>query len=295
MLACEYPRDLLELIVVDNLPSDSAARDGIEARYDGERRISYMRCDRPGAAAARNAGAARATGEILAVIDDDAVADRWWLAELVRGFRAGPAVGCVTGLVVPRELETYAQRLFEAMGGFNKGFERRVYDEGTNRPPEPLFPFNGAMFGSGNNVAYRRSALADLGYYDSALGPGTLSTSGEDLELFTRIILSGHALAYEPGAIVLHDHRREMEELKRQAHDYGMGITAALTSTVLRRPATLWEIARRVPYGAYFLLSRHSPRDRWHGVACPRELRRAQLRGIARGPAGYLAARRWRS
>ena len=134
--------------------------------------------------------------------------------------------------------------------------------------------------------------LEAVGYYDPALGPGTESTNGEDLELFTRIIRRGHALAYEPGAIVLHDHRRELDALARQVWSYGVGLTAALTSTIIRDPAALWEITKRVPYGAYFLLSSRSPKNRKQTAVYPRELRLAELRGMARGPAAYLTARR---
>ena len=42
-------------------------------------------------------------------------------------------VACVTGLVLPLELETPAQVLFEEFGGFNKGFTRRVFDLTENR------------------------------------------------------------------------------------------------------------------------------------------------------------------
>ena len=40
----------------------------------------------------------------------------------------------MTGLVVPGEMETPAQWLFEEFGGFSKGYRRRVYDDTQHRP-----------------------------------------------------------------------------------------------------------------------------------------------------------------
>jgi hypothetical protein len=155
-----------------------------------------------------------------------------------------------------------------------------------------MFPFNPGMLGSGNNVAFRRRALLELGGYDPFLGNGTPTRSGEDWELFLRLLRSGLTAAYRPGAIVHHTHRREVPELESQLHDYGVGLGAALTRTVAHDPVALLEIARRLPSAAYFLLSSRSAKNRGQSAGYPRELRRAELAGLARGPAAYLRSRR---
>jgi hypothetical protein len=85
LLVLHYPR--YEVIVVDNAPSTSATADFIQQTYADTPQVRYMREDRPGLSWARNCGIRAAEGEILAFTDDDVVVDRYWLLELVRGFR----------------------------------------------------------------------------------------------------------------------------------------------------------------------------------------------------------------
>ena len=292
VLACDYPPDRFEVIVADNVPTGTGTRDLVEELARSDPRVLYLLAPRAGSGSARNDGAARARSELVAFVDDDAIADRRWIAELVAGFDAAPGVVCVTGLVLAAELDTWAQQLFEEYGGFGKGFENALFDLGAHRPRQAMFPFNPGTLGSGNNVAFRRSALLELGGYDPFLGNGTPSRSGEDWELFLRLLRRGLTAAYRPGAIVHHTHRRELRELERQLHDYGVGLGAALTRTVAHDPRAVLEIARRLPYAAYFALSSRSPKNRGQSAGYPRELRRAELAGLARGPAAYLRSRR---
>ena len=44
--------------------------------------------------------------------------------------------------------------------------------------------------------------------------------------MFLRVLLSGFKLAYEPGALVWHRHRREAEALRGQMFSYGAGLSA---------------------------------------------------------------------
>ena len=291
VLACDYPADRVEVLVVDNAPAGAGTRELVERVRGGDERVSYLLAPRPGSGSARNDGADRARGEIVAFVDDDVLVDRHWLVELVAGFRAAPDVSCVTGLVVAAELDTWAQQLFEEYGGFGEGFEGAVLDLGSHRPENPLFPFNPGILGSGNNVAFRRAALLELGGYDPYLGNGTPARAGEDWELFLRLFRRGHTAVYHPSAIVHHRHRRAFEELRAQIRDYGVGMGAGLTRTVLREPAAGLELARRLPRAAHYVLSSRSSKNRnWSG-SYPRELRRAELAGLALGPARYLRSR----
>src|SRR5207244_2454103 len=136
-----------------------------------------VRAPRHGLALARNRGLAEADGAIVAFTDDDALPDRAWLAQLAKAFEVAPDVACVTGLVLPAELESDAQVWVDAMWGFGKGFERRVFDR--HRPPGALlYPYTAGVFGSGANMAFRTGALRDMGGFDPALGAGSPATRG---------------------------------------------------------------------------------------------------------------------
>jgi glycosyltransferase involved in cell wall biosynthesis len=291
VLDCAYPPERFEVIVADNAPAGDWTRELVEAAYGEDERVSYLRVERAGSGSARNDGAARARGEIVAFVDDDAVVDRHWLAELAAGFGVADGVACVTGLVLPAELDTWAQQLFQEYGGFGAGFEEKVYDLGSHGPDDPLFPYRPGLLGSGNNVAFRRAALLELGAYDECLGNGTPARSGEDWELFLRLLRAGHTAVYRPAAIVHHADRRTYGELRTQIHDYGVGMAAAITRTVAHDPAAALELARRLPRVARYVLSADSPKNRGWSEGYPADLRRAELAGLARGPFAYLRSR----
>src|SRR5207247_10340890 len=67
--------------------------------------------------------------------------------------------------------------------------------------------------GTGANMAFRRTIFDEVGCFDPAMGPGTVTRSGDDLEMFFRIVKEGHLLVYEPRAVVRHRHRRTYAEL----------------------------------------------------------------------------------
>ncbi|MFI0154876.1 glycosyltransferase [Streptomyces lydicus] len=111
-----------EIVVVDNAPRDDAAERLVRAHYPS--RVRFVREPKAGLARAHNRGLTTARGRICAFTDDDTLADPGWLAALERAFDdgaapdGGPAVGCVTGLILPAELETPAQSALEGHGGF---------------------------------------------------------------------------------------------------------------------------------------------------------------------------------
>ncbi|MGH2344227.1 MAG: glycosyltransferase, partial [Chloroflexota bacterium] len=171
LLALDYPN--FEIIVVDNAPSSSATADFMRATYGDAAMIRYVREDRPGLGRAHNRGLEDVRGEIVAFTDDDVVVDRHWLTELVKGFSVAANVGCVTGMIFPRELQTQAQLWIEQHGGFGKGYARRIFDLDENHPKSRLYPYAAGAFGSGANMAFRTPALRAMGGFDPALGAGS--------------------------------------------------------------------------------------------------------------------------
>jgi GT2 family glycosyltransferase len=207
LLRLTYPRR--EIIVVDNAPTSNATMDLVTGAFGHMPHLRYTREDRPGLGRAHNHGLGLARGEMVAMTDDDVVPDPEWLTELVRAFAVDERVGCVTGLILPYELETPAQLWFEQYGGFGRGFNRRVFDLSEHRPADRLYPLTAGKFGAGANMAFRTHVLRSIGGFDPTLGPGTPTLGGEDIDAFFRVITAGYQLAYEPGAFVYHVHRRE--------------------------------------------------------------------------------------
>jgi len=282
-----YPH--LDLLVVDNAPASDTTERLVRENYPA---VRYIREPRPGLDWARNRAIREARGEIVAYTDDDVIVDPEWITALARPFVADPTVMAVTGLVVPYELETPAQILFERYGGFGRGFERARFQVRAGAT-EGWVSYHGAgQFGTGANMAYRRSVFTQIGDFDPALDVGTVTNGGGDLEMFFRVLKEGHALFYEPSALVRHRHRREYAQLRTQLTNNGIGFYAYLARTALVYPderlACLqlglwwlwwWNIRR-------LLISFVRPRR------FPRDLILAELQGSLVGPLRYLRAQR---
>jgi glycosyltransferase involved in cell wall biosynthesis len=225
LLALDYPQ--YEVLVVDNAPSSEATANLVSTLP-----ARYIREDLPGLNRARNAGIAQARYEIVAFIDDDARPDRGWLSAIASAFE-DPQVMAVSGFVAPVELETEAQILFEiAYGGMGHGFQTRVLSRESLSKDQLLWASN---FGVGANMAFRGEVFESIGLFDPALDVGTPSGGGGDVEIFHRLVASGHTLVYEPSVLVWHQHRQEMAALRRLVFNNGRSFGAYLLTVWRKR------------------------------------------------------------
>ncbi|MDX6561477.1 MAG: hypothetical protein QOD65_1291 [Gaiellales bacterium] len=284
--ASAYPS--IEILVVDNRPATSGVRRALAECSDA--RIRVVDEPRQGLSRARNAGLAQARGEIVAFTDDDTVPDPQWLVWLERAFADPSAPACVTGLILPYELETRQQITLEQFARFGKGFEPRIFD--LARPPagDPLFPYAGGQFGSGANMALDVGFARRIGGFDPYLGTGTPAQGGEDLDLCARVLLAGGRIAYEPAAIVLHQHPDGDAHLRSVAFRYGVGLSA-----MLAKHLTVGGDRRRligaVPDGIRYLRARDSPKHASKSDDFPATLEWLERLGMLCGPAAYLKSR----
>ena len=149
--------------------------------------------------------------------------------------------------------------------------------------------------GTGANMAVRRRVALELGGFDPALGVGTATGGGDDVEFLFRAVAAGHVVVYEPTAVVRHRHRRTMEELARQKRGDGTGtyslyLGAArhygrLQRRAFRRFAVRWAVRH---LGVGYLRSVLAP-SLW-----PRSLVVAEVRGAVSATVGryYRRAQR---
>lgn len=110
-----------EVLVIDNAPSDGRTRELVERGLPGLSGLRYLEEPARGLDFARNRALAAALGDVVAFLDDDAVAEPGWTRALLEPFQKDLKVAAVTGCVGPFALETEGQRLFEANGGFSRG------------------------------------------------------------------------------------------------------------------------------------------------------------------------------
>ena len=284
LVRLDYPH--LDLLVIDNAPRADATEQVVR-RHPG---VRYVREPRPGLDWARNRAILECRGEILAFTDDDVIVDAGWVAAIARVFSEAPEVTAVTGLVLPHELATEAQRLFEAYGGFGRGFVRRWYRAAAGRPIAREHGGTG-KFGTGANMAYRRSAFDQMGGFDPALDVGTCTNGGGDLDMFFRVLKEGGTLVYEPSAIVRHRHRRDYAQLRTQIVNNGIGFYSFLVRIANAYPDERRAIARLGTWWFRWWSMRRLARSLARKESIPRDLITGELFGSLRGLARYRRAR----
>ncbi len=275
----DYPS--YEVVVVDN-----CSREAKVARTVERAGFRYVREDRPGLDWARNRAIQESRYDIVAFIDDDAVASRGWLRALSRAFANGEVMA-VTGLILPAEMETQNQALFEQYGGMSKGLESRLYRPETMSARQLLMA---QAFGAGANMAFRRQVFDSVGWFDTALDTGTPSQGCGDLDMFHRVLVHGYTLRYQPDAWILHTHRRDLDGLRRQLYangrSHGVYLIKRLVECSIRRRETLG-------YASYWFLGwvcARFLRGLWHRRFFPRTLLWAELKGAISAPWAYVAA-----
>lgn len=255
-------RDEDEIIVVDNGSRDDRTRMVAEAAG-----VRCVRCDRPGAAAARNTGVAATSAPIVAVTDDDCRPHEGWTAAVERAF-ADPRTAFVTGQVVA-----------------DNGISSPVFLAGTE-PRTYVWPQDPMHFGHGANSAFRRAHFDQVGGYDEMLGPGAPLHNAEDHDLFWRLLRAGWTGRFEPSAIVEHAAWRNRRDLLAAQWSYGVGTGAfAAKAWRIERPAGRALVRARLLDEGLLLAGRLLRRG--HEMPAVEQL--IKLMGVLRG-----AAATWR-
>jgi glycosyltransferase involved in cell wall biosynthesis len=279
-----------DVVVADSAPSTDTTARTLQESQAWPFAVRYVRASRPGLALAHNTALPAVTGKVVAITDDDVEVHPAWLTAIAEAFADSDAT-CVTGLILPAELQTPAQLLVERAGGYSRGFTRRIFTR-EMPDPEPLFPFTAGRFGSGANMAFRTDWLVAREGFDSAMGAGTPARGGDDLTAFLGVIVDGGTLVYEPRAVIRHWHRREYEGMRRQAFGYGVGLGAYFASALWARPALLGDMLRRFVPAARHLLDPASAKNADRGTGFPRELIWRERAGVIAGPFAYAVSRR---
>ena len=190
-----------EVIVVDNSEGDDqtaqlAAR--LSSRHVLEPRVGLSR--------ARNTGARAARGDIVAFIDDDAVADPAWLRQHSDAL-GDPTLAATTGPAIWLDPDAATAHAYDAVGADDLGTAPFRIDRGTNDWFE-LANFGGV--GVGSNLALRRHLFGSGWGFREDLGLGN-RILGEEHYAFFELLPAGHAIAYVPDAVVHHEPRRSLD------------------------------------------------------------------------------------
>jgi glycosyltransferase involved in cell wall biosynthesis len=159
------------------------------------RNVKIVVSDKYGLSNARNVGVDSAKGEIIAFIDDDAVADVSWLENLVRNYADSMVVG-VGGAIRPL-WENKAPAWFPDELNWIVGCSYKGLPESRSLVRNPI----------GCNMSFRKSVFEKIGYFRADVGRfGRKLLAGEEPELSMRILerMPGSKIVYDPSAVVFH-------------------------------------------------------------------------------------------
>lgn len=202
-----------EVIVVDQGADDRSA--AVVAGASQRLAARHLRQEPRGLGAAQNVAVAAARHGVIAVLDDDCVADRRWLATHVAALADPAGPDLVAGRVEP--LPPAGERTEPVA---SRRGERRCDFRGRTLP---------WAIGSGNNFALRRTWFERVGGCDERLGPGSPARGGVDMDLFYRLLRAGALGRYEPAAVVYHERQTAADRrARRPMYGRGMGTAVAL-------------------------------------------------------------------
>lgn len=267
-----YPRTLTEVIVVDDASTDASVA-FVRQNYPEAAVIQMAR--NSGLAAACNAGAAAAAGDLLVMLNNDTEAEPGWLTALVESALAHPQAGAIASKMLLFDRRDTLHNAGDLMGVDGIPRNRGVWERDTGQYDADLAVFGGC----GGGVAYRRAAWEAAGGFDERLFMYL-----EDVDLAWRLQLAGWRAVFAPQARLYH-------------HLSATG-GGALASFYVGRN-TLWVIAKDMPgplirrhlraiVAAQLRVARDALRA-WRGAAA-----RARLRGQLAGLLGLPRALAWR-
>lgn len=198
----DYPASRYEVIVVDDGSPQSVADvvDALRPRV----KIKLVTQRHSGPAAARNTGAAHASGQFLAFTDDDCRPGNGWLRSFAETLSKHPQ--CLLG------------------GCTDNGLTCNIYAVASQMLTNYLYQYNRCKsvqtrFFTSNNLALSAELFRQLGGFDETFP----IAAGEDRDFCDRWQKSRRALRYVPTARVGHYHDSNARKFWRQHFNYGRG------------------------------------------------------------------------
>jgi len=203
----DWPADRLELICVENASGDGSA-ERIRAAVPGVTLVESP--TNGGFTGGCNLGVARATGEYVAFLNNDARPDAGWIRAAVEVLERDSGVGCVASKVLDWEGET-VDYVDGSLTWYGMGYKREATQPDTGEWDEP----RDVLFATGSAMVVRADLYRKVGGFDERF-----FMFYEDVDFGWRLNLLGHRVRYVPGSVAYHRHHVTMDKFGRWRERY---------------------------------------------------------------------------
>ena len=177
-----------ELFVAENGTPAPTALD--RSSFATDAGIIHLHDPLPGKCRVQNRAIAAAHGDLLAFLDDDLAVAQGYVDAVERFFAEYPHFAAMKGRILPAE-DPVAK-----VGATAPYLDLPIADHGDR-----VVEVRGVL---GANMAYRASALRQVGPFDERLGPGAAGHE-EETEMSQRLRRAGLHIGYAPHALVWHE------------------------------------------------------------------------------------------
>lgn len=193
-----YPKESYEIVVVSDGSTDGTNELLQECQKNAQFKLELVFQNNQGVSGARNAGIKKARGEIVCFTDDDCIAEKDWLENLVKNY-TDERIGCVGGMINSYPAKSFVEKYADRKKLLN----------------QENFLVCGPAITS--NTSYRREILLDVGGFDPDL------TISEDGDLGIRVKLKGFSSVYARDAVIFHKHRANLKSFLIQQYKWHAG------------------------------------------------------------------------
>jgi cellulose synthase/poly-beta-1,6-N-acetylglucosamine synthase-like glycosyltransferase len=215
----DYDPKKVEVVVVDGNSKDKTRE--IVKKYP----VKLVIENKKGINLARNMGIKNSNGEIIVFTDSDCIVPSNWVTKIVENFK-DPQVSCVGGSAIALDNDFVSQYADNSIVRLMPVFKKR-------EELKQVKPFFGHP--AGCNMAFRRKAVEEVGFFDEQIQYGF-----DEVEFADRICRAGYKMVLDPEVSVWHKHRSTFGEFLKQNFQYGKGSGIVFKKKLMTDSVSKW-------------------------------------------------------